>query len=446
MFNLNQENVIVTGRIDNARLVGKRGFLILRKQHQTLQIYLDSKNFDIEEIKKHTSIKKESIVEIEGKVIVCKKLVLGCTIKEKEIHAQKITVICFSKQLPFTVEEASRSEDNEKELSVVNIDTRLNNRTIDLRTAFNNAIFRIKAKIEQEFQVFLWERDFVKINSPKIISTASEGGANVFKINYFNENAYLAQSPQLYKQMAICSDFRRVYEIGPVFRAENSFTHRHLTEYTGLDFEMEIEKDYHEICDVIHELIIHILKKVHSECANEIEIVRSLFPSEQLLYTEEPVLLNYKQGISLLREAGYTMNDYEDLCSEKEKILGEIVRKKYKTDFYGLDKYPTKIRPFYAMKDKNDPEYSNTFDYFIRGEEILSGGQRINDYDELVENVEKNNIQRNSLKGYLDAFKYGTPKHGGIGIGLERLTMLILDLKNIRRASMFPRDPSRLCP
>eukprot|EP00917_Polyrhabdina_sp_WS-2016_P006572 GHVP01014663.1.p1 GENE.GHVP01014663.1~~GHVP01014663.1.p1 ORF type:complete len:459 (+),score=79.72 GHVP01014663.1:156-1379(+) len=403
-------------------------------------------NIPEEKMKHALSLPKESIIDAFGEVKKTRSPVLGCTVKDKELHVFSISVIIKAASLPFTVEEASRKTDNEENLSTVALDTRLNNRTIDLRTSVNLAIFRVKSKIEYAFQSYMFSNGFIKINTPKMISAASEGGANVFKLKYFDREAFLAQSPQLYKQMAICSDFGKVFEVGPVFRAEHSTGHRHLTEYTGLDFEMEIKTHYHELIDVIHSLVVSIFKTVEEGCKEDLDKIREFYPSEKIIYTEKPVLLTFKEGVQLLRDAGHEMEDYDDLNTERERALGAIVREKYNTDFYGLDKYPTAIRPFYAMKDPEEPLYSNTYDFFVRGEEILSGGQRINVYEDLVENAKLNGVDTTKIKGYLDAFKYGAPKHGGIGIGLDRLVMLMLNLGNIRKASMFPRDPTRLYP
>ncbi|OIR59082.1 MAG: aspartyl-tRNA synthetase [Amphiamblys sp. WSBS2006] len=436
----------IRGRVHNSRLVGKKGFIVLRRRDQTVQVYLAPENMAQDDIRAAVAIGKETIVEATGEMVEAKTPVSGCTQKETEMHATGVRVLFPSEQPPFTIEEASRTEDDEKKLSTVALDTRLNNRVLDLRTPVSHAIMRIKARIETEFQKYLWEHGFLKINTPKLIGAASEGGANVFRVDYFSSQAFLAQSPQLYKQMAICADMERVYEIGPVFRAETSHSHRHLTEYTGLDFEMVIKEDYHELCDFIHGLLTHIFRRVEEDAKADLQTVGASFPAEPLLYTAKPVLLTYSEGLELLRNAGHEMEDFEDLSTEKERALGAIVREKYKTDFYGLDKYPTAVRPFYAMPDPHDPRYTNSYDYFVRGEEIISGGQRIHTYAQLVESAEAKGIDTEKIKGYLDAFRYGAPLHGGIGIGLDRLTMLMLNLKNIRRSAMFPRDPSRIFP
>jgi len=278
-----------------------------------------------------------------------------------------------------------------------------------------------------------------------MINSASEGGANVFKINYFQGSAYLAQSPQLFKQMAVCSDFERVFEIGPVFRAENSNTHRHLTEFVGLDMEMAFRFHYHEVLDVLDEMFIHIFDGLQ-KLTSELNTIRKQFPFEDLVYHRPSLRLKFTEAIAMLRAAGENIGDYDDMGTAQEKLLGKLVKEKYNTDFFMLDKFPSAIRPFYTMEDPHDPKYSNSYDFFIRGEEILSGAQRIHDAAMLVQKAKEKNVSTDLIQSYIDAFKYGAPPHAGGGVGMERVVMLYLGLKNIRKTSMFPRDPSRLNP
>jgi len=351
--------------------------------------------------------------------------------------------------LPLLIEDAMRPEtenENDVNLASAKQDTRLDNRIIDLRTLTNQAIFRIEAGVCKLFRDVLDSKGFLEIHTPKIINAASEGGANVFKVSYFKTFAYLAQSPQLYKQMAIAADFDRVYTIGSVFRAEDSNTHRHLTEFIGLDVEIAIKYHYHEVLDIIGDLFTQIFKGLEQRYSNAIETVRKQYPSEPFQYLEPALRLEYSEGVKLLNENGIKMNDDEDLSTANEKFLGKLVKEKYGTDFFILDKYPLCVRPFYTMPDPNSTKFSNSYDMFIRGEEILSGAQRIHDPELLIERAKHHNIQLDTIKSYIDSFRYGCPPHGGGGIGLERVVMLYLGLHNIRKTSMFPRDPKRLAP
>ena len=324
---------------------------------------------------------------------------------------------------------------------------RLDNRVIDLRTQANQALFKLQSAVCSLFRNFLMEKNFIEIHSPKIIAAASEGGANVFAVKYFEQNAYLAQSPQLYKQMAICADMERVFEIGPVFRAENSNTHRHLTEFVGLDLEMAFHDHYHEVLDLLSEMFVYIFDRLGGGAYEaELSAVQKQFGFERLKYKSPTLRLEFPEAIKLLREAGETIGDFDDVTTEQEKLLGKIIRDKYDTDFYFLDKFPTAVRPFYTMLDPQDPRYTNSYDFFLRCEEITSGAQRIHDPKMLEERAKELKVDVDKIRGYIDAFKYGAPPHAGCGIGLERMVMLYTGVKNIRSTSLFPRDPSRLTP
>ena len=337
-------------------------------------------------------------------------------------------------------------KDKEKLEIVVKMNTRLDNRVFDLRVPTTQAIFKLQSGVAHLFREYLDSKNFIEIHSPKLIGGASEGGSNVFKFKYFNQDACLAQSPQLYKQMCIISDFKRVYEIGPVFRAENSFTSRHLCEFTGLDIEMEIKEHFLEVLDILGELFYFIFNGLNQRYAKELEIVNNQYPFEPLILTPEVLKLPWVEGIKLLTENGYKQDINEDLDTDNEKALGRLVHEKYKTDFYILYGYPKSARPFYTMPDPKDDNFTNSFDAFIRGEEVLSGAQRIHDYDLLLQKVKEKEINPETLSDYLNAFKLGPPAHGGAGIGLERVVKLFIGLGNIKKCVLFPRDPKRLRP
>ena len=343
-------------------------------------------------------------------------------------------------------EKKEEKKEKEKLEIVVKMNTRLDNRVFDLRVPTTQAIFKLQSGVAHLFREYLDSQNFIEIHSPKLIGGASEGGSNVFKFKYFNQDACLAQSPQLYKQMCIISDFKRVYEIGPVFRAENSFTSRHLCEFTGLDIEMEIKEHFFEVLDVLGELFYFIFKGLNERYAKELEIVNNQYPFEPLVLTPEVLKLPWSEGIKLLTENGFKQDINEDLDTENEKALGKLVKDKYKTDFYILYGYPKSARPFYTMPDPKDDNFTNSFDAFIRGEEVLSGAQRIHDYDLLLQKVKEKEINPETLSDYLNAFKLGAPPHGGAGIGLERVVKLFVGLGNIKKCVLFPRDPKRLKP
>ncbi|KAJ9113559.1 hypothetical protein QFC20_001910 [Naganishia adeliensis] len=442
------QTVLIRARVHNSRAQGaKMAFVTLRQQTLTLQgVVAISKEGDEHAVTKQmvkyaTGIPAESIVLVEG--VIKPAEVKSCTVQTCEVQIRKIhTIVEVTQRLPFGVDEASRTEaDYAKEdtqFARVNLDTRLDNRVMDLRTPVNQAIFRVQSAVCQLFREQLNSLGFIEIHSPKLQGAATESGSSVFEVSYFKGKAFLAQSPQLAKQMCIAGDMERVYEIGPVFRAEDSNTHRHLCEFTGLDLEMAIEEHYHEG-----------LKQKYS---NEVATIATQFPCDEFTWLDETLKLAFADGIKMLKDAGAKnldgseLSESDDLSTENERWLGRLVKEKYGTDYYILDKFPLAIRPFYTMPDATNPALSNSYDFFMRGEEILSGAQRIHDPEFLIQRMKECGIEPASMQGYIDAFNLGAPPHAGGGIGLERVVMLFLKLGNIRRASLFPRDPKRLNP
>ncbi len=343
-------------------------------------------------------------------------------------------------------EHQEKGEKGEKKDIVVKMKTRLDNRVLDLRVPTTQALFRIQSGISTLFREFLLKKNFTEIHTPKLIAGASEGGANVFKLKYFDRDACLAQSPQLYKQMCIIGDMKGVFEVGAVFRAENSLTSRHLCEFTGLDFEMEIKEHFFEVLDVVSDLFNYIFDNLNERFKDELNTINNQYPFEPIVYQKEALKLHFKDGVKLLEENGYKQGLYDDLDTENEKTLGRLVKEKYNTDFYILYGYPKSARPFYTMPDPNDDNFTNSYDAFIRGEEVLSGAQRVHDYDLLMKKVVEKGINPDTLKDYINAFKLGAPPHGGVGIGLERVVKLFCGVKNVKKCVMFPRDPKRLTP
>uniref|UniRef100_A0A1B6C9A9 Aspartate--tRNA ligase, cytoplasmic n=3 Tax=Clastoptera arizonana TaxID=38151 RepID=A0A1B6C9A9_9HEMI len=443
--------VRIRGRLHTSRTKGKQCFMVIRQQENTVQCLLAvSDTISKQMVKFASTITKESIVDIVGSVRTVPSKVEACTQKLVELHLHELWVVSEAKsQLPLLIEDAARSvkDDDTEGLNIrVNQDTRLDNRILDLRTPANQAIFRLEAGVCKLFRDILTKKGFVEIHTPKIISAASEGGANVFTVSYFKTSAYLAQSPQLYKQMAIAADFDKVFTIGAVFRAEDSNTHRHLTEFVGLDLEMAFKYHYHEVLNTIGATFTEMFKGLRDNYAAEIESVGQQFSVDPFTFLDPPLILQYSTGVEMLRNAGVTMGDEDDLSTPDEKLLGKLVKAKYDTDFYILDKYPLAVRPFYTMPDPNDPKLSNSYDIFMRGEEIMSGAQRIHDPKLLSERALHHNIDLAKIQAYIDSFRYGCSPHAGGGIGLERVVMLYLGLDNIRKTSMFPRDPKRITP
>ncbi|XP_071450324.1 aspartate--tRNA ligase, cytoplasmic [Hetaerina americana] len=445
------KTVWIRGRLHTSRAIGKQCFVLIRQQQYTVQAILAVNDAISKPMVKFASnISKESIVDVEAEVSTVASKIEKCTQKDVELQVKQIWVISSAKpQLPLQIEDAARpitEEEVEGPNIAVNQDTRLDNRVLDLRTPANQAIFRLEAGVCRLFRDILTDKGFVEIHTPKIISAASEGGANVFTVSYFKGSAYLAQSPQLYKQMAIAADFDRVFTVGAVFRAEDSNTHRHLTEFVGLDLEMAFKHHYHEVLDVIGQTFTDMFRGLQEKYSAEIAAVAKQYPVEPFVFLDPPLRLEFSEARALLKEAGVDLGEEDDLSTPDEKLLGRLVKAKFDTDFYILDKYPLAVRPFYTMPDPNNPKTSNSYDMFMRGEEILSGAQRIHDPEYLTERAKVHGVDIEKIAAYIESFRYGCPPHAGGGIGMERVVMLYLGLDNIRKTSMFPRDPKRITP
>ena len=488
------ETVLFRARVHNMRPQAKIVFLVLRQQCYSIQGVCFRANCSAQMLKFIQKVSNETVVDVVGKLVKPDEEIKSASQGDIEIHVSGFHVVSAANpMLPLRLEDAERPREavkaQKKEIAAItaklneakeklaaateeavkealnaeikqlaeDIDTatkfvvvgratRLDYRYIDLRTSANQAMLRIKSGVCQLFREFLYTQGFTEIQSPKLIGTASEGGADVFKLGYFGGQAYLAQSPQLYKQMSISSDLDRVFEVGPVFRAENSKTKRHMTEFIGLDMEMAFYEHYHEVLDVLDELFVFIFDGLNQRYPVEIERIRAQFPFEDLKYSRPSLRLQWPQAIALLRENGVEIGDLEDFSLEVEKTLGNIVRAKYDTDFFMLDKFPLAIRPFYTMPCPEDPLYSNSYDFFIRGQEIVSGAQRVHDPELLLKQAQALSVDVEKISDYIDCFKYGAFPHAGAGVGLERVVMLFFGLDSVQDVSMFPRTPYRLRP
>ncbi|KAJ6331667.1 hypothetical protein OIU76_010119 [Salix suchowensis] len=453
---LKGKEVLIRGRAQTMRAVGKNmAFIVVREKGFTVQCVVTAQPDVVSKqmVKFAAGLSRESIVDVHGVVSVPSIAIKGTT-QQVEIQVSKL--YCVDKAmptLPINIEDASRSEKEIEEalqagekLVRVNQDTRLNNRVLDIRTSANQGIFRIQCQVCNIFRQFLLSEDFIEIHTPKLIAGSSEGGSAVFKLDYKGQPACLAQSPQLHKQMAICGDFGRVFEIGPVFRAEDSYTHRHLCEFTGLDIELEIRQHYTEVMDIVDRLFVTMFDHLNNKCSKDLEAVGRQYPFEPLKYLRKTLRLKFEEGVQMLKEAGVEIDPYGDLNTESERKLGQLVLEKYGTEFYILHRYPLAVRPFYTMPCYDDPKYSNSFDVFIRGEEIISGAQRVHAPELLAERAQACGIDVSTISTYIDSFRYGAPPHGGFGVGLERVVMLFCGLNNIRKTSLFPRDPLRIAP
>ncbi len=306
---------------------------------------------------------------------------------------------------------------------------------------FRSAIFRIASTIFNEFGDFLSGAGFTRICSPKIVFSGAEGGANIFKIGYFDRTAYLAQSPQFYKQMMV-GPYGRVYEEAPVFRAEEHDTSRHLNEYISLDLEMQLENGFEDIIQTEVAVLRSIFARLAKDCAPELELLGVTVPA-----LDKIVCVKFSEAKEIFfKETGRDLRGEPDLEPEEERGICEYARKNWGTDFVFVTHYPSSKRPFYALDDPENPAETLSFDLLFRGIEITTGGARMFRYEDYVKKMEARGMKVELFESYLQTFKYGMPPHGGLGMGLERLTAQICGLANVKEASLFPRDIKRLEP
>ncbi|SPQ23470.1 c62ef241-fe9a-4f61-b343-17167cf15b18 [Thermothielavioides terrestris] len=444
-------------RVHHVRNLSSRlAFVIFRDQIELVQGVLAYREGEVSEnfVRWAEHLNSESFVHVHGRLQRPPEQIKGCTIHDLEVVIDSMHVVVPVKERlpvdPFAMDHVEEDEETHQLEAMATTRMRVSNRIAYLRTPTAQSIFRINSVICSIFRSVLESHGFIEIHTTKLMPGATESGAEVFRANYFGRTAFLAQSPQLCKQMSISADFGRVFEIGPVFRAEDSNTHRHLTEYTGMDLEMSINSDYHEALRVIDDLMKSIFKGVYSRCRKEIDLVKSRFPHEDLVWLEETPILTFKEALDLLDSSGWTddhgrkASELEDLSTRAEIRIGELVKEKYKTDYYIIDKFPASARPFYTYLDPEDPRYTNSFDIFLRGQEITTGGQRIHRPELLLERMKKAGVEPSGVAEYLQGFEFGVLPHAGCGIGLERLLFLMLNLGDIRNASLYPRDPKSL--
>ncbi len=318
------------------------------------------------------------------------------------------------------------------------LEANLDHRSVALRNPYEKAIFKIQEGVVTGFREFMESQGFTQVHTPKIVAQGAEGGANIFKLDYFNQEAYLAQSPQFYKQTCVAF-FDRVFEIAPVYRAEKHNTSRHLNEYIGLDFEMGYIDSMFDVMEMETAMLKYVIDYLKTHHKTYIEEVGAVLPSIDTIPS-----LTFMEALELIKDKG-GKNKY-DLDPEDEVMICDYAKAHWGSEFVFITHFPASKRPFYAMNDKKDSRFALSFDLLFRGLEITTGGQRIHDYHEQVEKMKEMGMDPEDLKHYLNIHKYGMPPHGGLGIGLERFVMKLLDLANVRQASMFPRDVHRLEP
>lgn len=423
--------VTIKGWVNARRAMGKIGFLDMRDRSGIIQVVLVPSELDEASNAIVNNIRPEFVLEIRGVVNPRGE-------KQKNLEMPTGTIELLAKEVKVLAEAETLPYDLNADL---NMDVYLDNMPFNLRADKQRAIFKIQTALAQGFRKHLMTNGFTEFQSPKIVAGATEGGANVFTIDYFGKKAYLGQSPQFYKQIMV-GIYERVFCTGNVYRAEEHDTSRHINEYTSLDFEMGFIEDFNDVLVMGYATLATMMNEVKDTCAAEIkllgvELPEFVNPCPQMKLKEAQKILEDEYG-----EKG--IMDEPDLEPHQEKQICEYAKKKWNSDFLAITHYPVSKRPMYTYEDPADPGFTGSFDILFRGTEIVTGGQRINEYEKLKANMVKFGLKPEGYNYYLQAFKYGMPPEGGIGMGLERVTWRLLGLDNIKQATLFPRDSARI--
>lgn len=419
---LSGEEIIVMGWIHEIRDLGGIIFLLLRDRDGIMQITAPSKKISKELLGEVRKMRKESVIAVKGTVQESGKAPGGY-----EIIPDEVKLLNESKlPLPLDTTDKVRAE----------IDTRLDSRYIDLRRPTSSAIFKIKSRMLHSVRTFLEQGEFIEINTPKLVASATEGGTELFPITYFEREAFLGQSPQLYKQMMMAAGFDKVFEIAPIFRAEEHDTLRHLNEAISIDLEAAFCSQ-EDVMNILEGIIHTAVKDVLKHCEDELNVLEVDLEVPDIPFDR----IDYDEITEIINSKGVILQHGEDLSRAAEKAIGEVM-----DGYYFITGWPTDIKPFYVMPDDENPKKSCAFDLMYRDLEISSGAQRVHKHDLLVERIKKQGLNPASFERYLASFEYGMPPHAGWGLGAERFTMCITGVNNIRETVLFPRDRRRLIP
>lgn len=414
------ERIIVSGWVHRIRELGALTFIVLRDGAGLLQIVHEKQHGEI------VQLSPETVVQVEGTVSAEPRAPSGIELRDPTIRVVGIA----DRAMPVIL-GVPRLD--------VHLNTLLDHRVLTLRHPEVRRIFRVQNALVQGFRTALTYHDFVEVHTPKLIAVASESGASVFPVEYFGQTANLAQSPQLYKQIMV-GVFGRVYEVGPVFRAEPHATTRHLSEYVSLDAEMGFIQDHYTVMALLREVLAAMLDLAKGEASAD----------QMRQWPEVPSVIpmvHFSEALQLAMDGlGEELSNEPDLAPAHEAWLGRWALEQFQSDFLFVEGYPMATRPFYTHPDLARPIYSCSFDLLFRGQEIVTGGQRLHRHADYQDALTERGLSADGLEPYLNSFRFGMPPHGGFAIGLERLTARLLGLSNVREASLFPRDRTRLSP
>ncbi len=423
-----EKQVTVAGWVHKLRDLGKLKFIVLRDREGQIQITLKKGVTDDALIAIANSLREEDVIAVTGTIKPTKIAPKG-----RELSPARIEILNKIVQaVPMSVSGSIES----------NLDTRLDFRVLDIRRPEVMAVFNVQSKLVEGFQNYLASEGFRQVFTPCLMGAASESGAEVFPVVYFNKSAFLRQDPQLHRQLAVISGMDRIYDLGPSWRAELSHTPRHLCEHRGCAVELGFIKDEQEVMRVEEALVQAGLSKVKEDCREELEALGKQVEVPTAPFPE----IRFPDVYQILGEMGKKVEYGEDYDREAEALLSQYVKERHKSDFFFVNRFPFKVKPFYVMKVEDDPTWARSVDMVFKGLELSSGGQRENRYERIMAQVKEKGLSPLGVQWFTEFFKYGAPTHGGFNIGIERITMQLLDLPNIKEAVIFPRTPDRLLP
>lgn len=423
-----QKRVVLAGWVHEIKDLARTRFVWLRDRHGVAQVTVVKSSASSDILKASEALSKEDVIAVEGVPVKERIAKVGA-----EITPTRIELIARA-EAPIPLDVSGKIE--------ANLDARLDWRVIDLRRRENLAIFQIQSKLVEGMVEYLNERGYLQVFTPCILGGTSEGGADVFRIDYFGREAFLRQDPQLHRQLCIAAGFDRIYDLGPNWRAELSHTPRHLCEHRGMAAEFGFMTDESDMMRVEEELVVAAMSKAMDECARELKV---LDVEAEIPKTPFPEV-RFPEIYRILEEYGKQLPYGSDLDKEAETLLCNYVREKHDTDAFFINRFPSKVKPFYVMRVDDDPQWARSVDLVYRDLEQSSGGQREHRYEKIMEQLKEKQMSPETMKWFTEPFKFGVPPHGGFCLGIERFTMSFLSKENVRETTLFPRTPERLLP
>ena len=420
--------VVLAGWVHDVKDLARARFIWLRDREGVAQVTIIKANATPEILKASESLGKEDVIAVEGTPVKERIAKVG-----SEITPTKIELVVKA-QAAAPLDMSGKIESN--------LDVRLDWRVIDLRRRENLAIFQIQSKLVEGMVQYLGQKGYLQVFTPCLLGGTSEGGAEVFKLDYFGKEAFLRQDPQLHRQLCIAAGFDKIYDLGPNWRAELSHTPRHLCEHRGMAVEFGFMNDETDMMRVEEEMVVAAMRKVKDDCTRELELLQIQMEIPNTPFPE----MRFPEVYRILEEYGKNIPYGSDLDKESETLLSKHVREKHKADAYFVDRYPFKVKPFYVMRVDEDPQWSRGVDLVYRDIEQSSGGQREHRYEKIMAQLREKNVNPEAMKWFTEPFKFGVPPHGGFCLGIERFTMALLKKENVKETTLFPRTPERLLP